>query len=305
MYKVPPLPDRKFPIIKIVFFIVVIIGVTSGGVAIFKLRKTENICVNPYQLKDFTASKEIVRFCGDALYKGSNKVVSKSEFPDLFEYVNSGDGKSYPVEQDVRLFNDKSDEFVSFKSFINYYSWTNSAIGVYRKEGNKYNLVFKKSFKDNPGRWVSISFGDDYLSRDSVFFLSKSGSGMVISGDIGMLGCMGACRLLWWDYYEWDTNKKMYVLANNKHPEAFKKVLENYEEWDKTTCQTPTIKKPKTVTELYPLRKDKEKLCSDDAIEPATTTKEAEMLLKGIKAVKSIINGENIGLSQVKDVILD
>jgi hypothetical protein len=39
--------------------------------------------------------------------------------------------------------------------------------------------------------------------------------------------------------------------------------------------------------------------------EPSTTVKQAEMLLKGIKAIKMIIDGKNISMNEVQDIELN
>jgi len=265
----------------------------------YKIQKDN--CVNPFELKDFTAGIETVRICNDTLYRGSTKVVGKEEYPDLFEFLLNEDSKPEKVKQYVRVFEKEKQEYISMKTVIDYASWNDSSIGIYRKEGKEYKLIFKKAFDDNQGRWVNIEFGEDYTSRDSYFYLSSTGEGMSISGDLGYLGCLGRCRLLWWDYYDWNASKKTFVLANNKHPENFKRLLEDYEEKDKNTC-LDEANVPESISSLYPIKKNKERICSDKAIEPATTLGQAEMLLKGKEAIRLIINGENIPLSEVDKV---
>jgi len=268
--------------------------------ASFFYKNDKNNCINPLEVKDFTSGIETVRICNDTLYRGSTKVVGKNEYPELFEFLLNKDSKPEKVKQYVRVFESDSQEYVSMKSIIDYTSWNDSSIGIYRKEGKEYKLIFKKAFDDNQGRWVNIEFGEDYTSRDPYFNLSSTGEGISISGDLGYLGCLG-CRLLWWDYYDWDTNKKTFVLANNKHPENFKRLLEDYEEKDKNTC-LDQAKVSESITDLYSVRKNKDKICSDNAIEPATTLSQAEMLLKGKEAIRLIISGENIPMSQVDKV---
>jgi hypothetical protein len=261
-------------------------------------------CVNPFEVKDFTSGKEKVMICDKALYRGSVKVVDNNEFPDLFQFLLNKDSKPNEVRQYVRIFEKDKTELVSVKSTINYGSWNNSAIGIYRKEkNNTYNLIFDKTFKDNPGRWVNIEFGEDYSTKDPYYYLTYPGSGISISGDIGYLGCYGACRMLWWDYYDWDPVKKTFVLVNNKHPDAFKKLLEYYEQLDKDACLDESSVTG-SISDLYPIRKDKEKICSDDAFAPYTTSKQAEMLLKGKRAISLIISGQNISISNVNKVVI-
>lgn len=285
-------------------FIIIILFVTSLLTIVYFYKNDEPKCVNPYEVKDSSSGKEIVRICGNTLYRGNIKVVGENEYPDLFEFLLNKDSKPDIVKQYVRVFEVDKQEYVSMKSVIDYISWNNSSIGIYRKEGNKYALIFKKAFSDNPGRWVNIEFGEDYTSKSPSFYLSSQGDGISISGDLGYLGCTGACRILWWDFYDWDSNKKTFVLANNKHVENFKKILANYEEMDKTTCFSE-VNISESISNLYPIRKDKEKICSDDAEQPYTTIKQAEMLLKGKKAIELIINGENIPMSQVDKVKID
>lgn len=267
--------------------------------------KDENACVNPFEVKDFTSGKEQVAICNNSFYVGSQKVVSKDEFPDLFQFILNKDSKSNEVKQYVRIFEKDKTELISIKSTIDYTSLNNSAIGIYQKEkNNKYKLIFKKTFRDNPGRWVNIEFGEDYSTKDPYFYLNYPGSGISISGDIGYLGCFGACRMLWWDYYDWDSGKKTFTLVNNKHPEAFKKMLESYEQLDKNACLDES-NVTGSISDLYSIRKDKEKICSDDASEPYTTSKQAEMLIKGKKAIELIIGGQNISISEVSKVKID
>ncbi len=287
------LPILKFIVVVIIFAIILLS-------AFYFYKSNKDNCVNPFEVKDFTSGKEAVRICNDVLFRGSTKVVGKDEYPDLFEFLLNEDSKPDEVKQYVRVFEKDKHEYVSVKSIIDYTSWHNSSIGIYVKEDKEYKLIFKKSFDDNQGRWVNIEFGEDYTSRDPYFNLTSTGEGVSISGDLGYLGCLG-CRLLWWDYYVWDAGKKTFVLANNKYPENFKRLLEDYEEKDKTTCFDQE-KVSESISDLYLIRKDKDKICADDAIEPATTISQAEMLLKAKEAIRRIINGENIPMSKVDEV---
>lgn len=283
-----------------VFFLILLIFYCYSYLSNYK-----KDCINPFEVKDFTSGKEQVMICDKALYRGSVKVVDNKGFPDLFQFLLNKDSKSNEVRQYVRAFERDKTELVSVKSTIDYGSWNSSAIGVYRKEvNNTYKPIFKKAFKDNPGRWVNIIFGEDYSTKDPYFYLNYPGSGISISGDLGYLGCYGACRMLWWDYYDWDPEKKTFVLVNNKHPEAFKKLLEEYEKLDKNACLDESSITD-SISDLFPARKDKEKICSDDAFAPYTTSKQAEMLLKGKKAINLIISGQNISISDVNKIILD
>lgn len=263
-------------------------------------RKT---CTNPYELKDFTSGVEKIEICKDEINRGSIKVLSKDEYPDLFEFILNG--KPEKLKQYIRVFKKDNSEYISIKSVMDFTSWNTTAIGIYRKEDEEYELVFKKAFADNRGRWVNIEFGEDYTYRDPYFYLNSHGEGITISGDIGYLGCLGACRLLWWDYYEWSPKKKTFVLANNKHHDEFKKLLEDYESFDKTKCQEEAGE-VKSISELYETRNDKKKICDDEAGEPATTISQAETLLKGLRAIKMILKGQNISINEVEKLeILD
>ena len=282
----------------------VILFVIALLIICYFYKNNKNNCVNPFELKDFISGKERVMICDNTLYRGSTRVVSKNEYPNLFEFLLNKDSKPNKVKQYVRVFEKNKQEYVSMKSVIDYVSWNNSSIGIYRKEGNEYKLIFKKAFGDNLGRWVNITFGEDYSTRDPYFYLTKPGEGISISGDIGYLGCYGACRLLWWDYYDWDSSKKTFVLANNKHPEEFKKLLENYENFDKNKC-LDEANVSESISSLYPIRKNKEKICADDVTTPFTTSKQAETLLKGKRAIELIIKGQNISISEVGKVKID
>lgn len=273
------------------------------GVLFFVNYRNSNIpkCLSPYEIKSTLPNSEIIKICDNILYANSIKIVSEKEFPDLFNHHYKNDDKLNEVKQYIRVFEKDNQEYISVKSEFDQVSLVDSAIGIYRKENDKYNLVFKRTFDDNQGRWVNIEFGEDYSSRDPLFYLTSHGKGFSISGDIGYLGCVGACRLLWWDYYDWDSNKKTFVLENNKHTEQFKRLLDNYEEMDKDTCPNEA-NVSESISNLYQVRKNKEKICSDNAEEPATTIGQAEMLLKGKKAIELILAGENISMSQVKNV---
>lgn len=262
----------------------------------------QKICTNPYELKDFTSSIERVEVCNNKIYKGSTQIVSKDEYPDLFEFKLND--KSEKLKQYVRVFEKDKAEYISIKSIMDYTSWNTSSIGIYRKENNEYTLVFKKGFDDSQGRWVDIEFGEDYSYRDRYFYLNARGEGLTISGDIGYLGCYGECRLLWWDHYDWDSKKRTFVLANNKHPDEFQKLLESYEDFDKNRCQDEAGVN-KSISELYKIRKDKEKICGDGVGEPATTPEQAKMLLKGMRAINLILDGKNISINDVGGVELN
>ncbi len=291
---------NKFIILLISLGILVIIFIIYPNI----LNKSSDNCFNPYELKDFTSGKEVARICNDTLLIDSKKVVSKKEFPDLFEFKLDKDSKPDKVKQYVRIFEKDKQEYVSLKSYIDYGPWNNSAIGIYRKEGNKFTLIFKKTFNENLGRWVNIEFGEDSTGRDPLYYINYHGEGISVSGDIGYLGCYGACRLLWWDFYDWDSGKKTFVLANNKHVDEFKRLLADYKERDNTTCMNEA-NVSESITNLYPIRKNKEIFCSDNAVQPYTTPKQAEILLKGEKAIELIIGGQNISNSQVDKVKID
>jgi len=285
-------------------FIVIILFAIGLMTAFFYYLNRKDNCVNPYEVKDTSSRKEIVRICDNALYRGSIKIVNDKEFPDLFRFYLNKESKPDKVRQSVRVFTKDGSDYVSIVSLIDYKSWNNSAIGIFRKGKESYSTIFKKTFKDNQGRWVNIDFGEDYSTRDPYFYLSYSGEGFTISGDIGYLGCYGRCRMLWWDFYDWDSNKKTYVLSNNKHIDNFKKLLESYEEWDKTTC-LDEANLSESISNLYSIRKNKEHICTDNVGGPYTTPGQAEMLLKGIKAIKMIIGGENVSNSQVDKIKID
>lgn len=292
------------PLIKLFSIIVFITVLITGVIFFYSNNKKEIICTNPYELKDSTLGKDTVRICDSTLYRGEIKIVDDTEFPDLFIFRLGKDSKPEKVKQFVRVFEKDKQEYVSVKSEIDYTAWIDSAIGIYRKDDNSYSLVFKKSFEENQGRWVNIDFGEDTISRDNLFYLSSRGEGFSISGDLGYLGCLGACRMLWWDYYDWDSDKKMFVLVNNKHPEQFKKLLELYEDFDKNKC-LDEVNVKESISSLYESRKNKTKLCSDDAQVPFTSPGQAETLLKGIKAINKIIAGENIPMSMVNGIKID
>jgi len=272
--------------------------------SLYSLKKSWQECINPLELKDFTEGTEDVEVCGNKIYRGKTAIISKDEFPDLFEHKLNEESEPTKLKQYIRVFEKDKKEYVSIKSIIDYVSWNNSAIGIYRKTDDGYVEIFKRSFSDNQGRWVDIEFGEDYSYRDVYFYLNAHGDGLTISGDIGYLGCYGACRLLWWDYYEWDSKEKTFVLANNKHPNEFQRLLESYEDFDKTRCQDEAGI-DKSISELFKTRKDKERICADSFDEPATSPEQAEMLLKGMKAIKLIIEGENISMDEVSDIKLD
>lgn len=284
----------------LISIVLIIVAIVSAS-AFFYWLNSKNDCINPYEVKDSTSGKEAIRLCGSAFYRGSIKIVDSKEFPDLFKFYLNKDSKPDKVKQSVRVFTKDKTEYVSIVSLIDYNSWNNSAIAIYKKNEDGYVPIFKKTFTDNQGRWVNIQFGEDYTTRDPYFYLSQPGEGFTISGDLGYLGCLGACRMLWWDFYDWDSDKKMFVLSNNKHADNFKKLLESYQDLDKNTCLNETNLN-KSIAELYPFRKDKQKFCGDEAIVPYTTPEQAEMLLKGIKAIKKIIGGENISITEVDSV---
>ena len=297
---------KKLFIYKL-FLILIFLGVVTGFTAFYsanrKIQAKDN-CVNVFEVKDYTTRTEPVKICDGTLFRGKIRVVGKSEFPDLFQFSLGKDKKPDDVVQYVRVFEKDKQEYVSLKSVIDYRSWNNSALGIFRKESDSYIPVFRRTFDENNGRWVNIEFGEDNSYKDTFFYLTHQGEGLTISGDLGFLGCFGGCRMLWWDFYDWNSDKKTYVLSNNKHIENFKKLLESYEELDKKTCYRE-ININTSISNLYPLRKDKEKICGDMLSEPSTTVEQAEMLLKGIKAIKMIIDGKNISMNEVKEIELN
>lgn len=292
------------PLLKLISLVIFIVCLITGIYFFNANNKEVVVCTNPYEVKDSTSGHDAIKICDNAFYRGDVKIVDDKEFPDLFGFSLGKDKKPDKVKQFVRVFRKEKTDYISIVSVIDYTSWINSAIGIYRKDDDKYSTIFKKSFDDNQGRWVNIEFGEDYTTRDPYFYLSSRGEGFSISGDLGYLGCYGACRMLWWDYYDWDSSKEMFVLSNNKHAENFKKLLENYEDLDKTKC-LDEANVSESISTLYPLRKNKDKICSDNSVVPYTTPEQAAMLLKGIKAIKMIIAGENIPMSMIGDIKLD
>ena len=297
---------QKRKTIKILTSIIFLILLLAGVYVYYSFnnQKSVIVCTNPYEVKDSTNGHDAVKICDNVFYRGDMKVVDDKEFPDLFRFNLDKDSKPDPVRQSVRIFKKDGVDYISIVSLIDYRTWNNSAIGIYRKDEEQYTPIFKRTFDDNRGRWVNIDFGEDYSSRDPYFYIESTGQGFTISGDLGYLGCYGACRILWWDHYDWDDTKKMFVLSNNKYGDNFKKLLDNYEDLNNTIC-TNEAHVSESISDLYPLRKNKERICSDDAVVPYTTPEQAAMLLKGIKAIKMIIAGENVPMSKVADITLD
>lgn len=288
--------SKKTLFFFVLFFIICIL--------ILHFYKSRGNCVNPFEVKNFIQGNKIIQICNNILFVGSIKVVSDKEFPDLFRYSLNKDSKPYEVVQYIRNYKERETELISFVSTIDSITWNKSAIGIFRKEKDgEYKLIFKREFKDNQGRWVDINFGIDYVDKDPYFFLRSKGSGFSIKGDIGMLGCYGACRMPWQDFYDWDDNKGTYVIVNNEKPEIFKKLMNSYDNLDKSTCQNK-IGESLTISELYPIRKDKLKFCSDTSEVPYTTNTQAKNFLKAKKAIQMIINGKNLSSSDISKINL-
>lgn len=274
---------------KVLLFIIIITSLKY-------FLSSKNNCVNPFEVQDYTESKkESVRICGDKLFRGSIEVVSRSQFPDLFEYKLNKDKEPVKTEHRIRIFSrEKNSEYVSIISVIDWATWFNSSIGIYRKEGSTYKQVFKRTFSDNGGRWVYIYF----LSSQPESYNDI----LTISGDLGYLGCY-SCRINWTDYYDWSDSQKTFVMANNKHTEEFKKLLEEYETNDITICKNEA-NLDESITNLYPTRKGKKKFCSDSAVVPYTSFDQATIFLKTKKAIGEIIDGKNISINEVKNIKL-
>lgn len=271
---------------KILFFVIIITSLKFFLLA-------NNNCVNPFEVRDYRMSKkEIVKICNNKLYFGSKKIVDKKDYQDLFEYKVSD--KFEPTEQHVIIFEQSNKTYVSVISIVNGVSWYRSAIGVYRKNSNNFELVFKKDFSENKGRYSEINF----------FSMDEKGAGikgLTISRDVGHLGCYG-CLMEWTDYYDWDQNKQTFVLSNNKHAFEFSKLLEKYQNEDESACNDVNYAKA-SITELYKYRKGIEKFCDDNAIVPYISSDQATIFLKAKKAIGEIINGKNISIEDLESII--
>lgn len=257
---------------------------------------SKSSCTNPFEVQDYTESKkEVVKICGDKFFRGNIEVVNKSKFPDLFEYKLNKDKDPVNTEHRIRIFSkEKGSEYVSIISVIDWTTWLNSSIGIYRKEGNTYKQVFKRTFSDNNGRWIYIHF----LSSEPMFYNNI----LSISDDLGYLGCY-SCRINWTDYYDWSDSEKTFVLANNKHSFEFKKLLEEYETNDVTICKNEA-NLDESITNLYQYRNGNEKFCGDSAEVPFTSSGQATIFLKAKKAIGEIINGKNFSIKDVENIKL-
>lgn len=253
-----------------------------------------NRCSNPFELRDYTKKKnEFVKICKDVIIRGKSRVLQKKEYQDLFQIKVA---KKYePTKQYIRVFELEGKEYVSIISVADYSFWVKSAIGIYRKENNSYKPIFAKGFEENHGRYSNIVFStsdyDDYHQ------------GLVISGDVGHLGCYG-CRINWHDFYNWDSTKKTYVVSNNKRADEFRNLLKEYEEQDVRSCNN-TSASGKSISELYPKRKDKEKFCDDSAVVPYVSSDQVAIFLKAKKAIEKILEGENISIKDIKNISLE
>ncbi len=284
---------QYFRIIKKSWFVCCLI-VLSGIYAYRYISRPIIQCQNAFEVQDYTESKEgAIRICDDKLYRGSTLVIDKNNFPDLFQFTLNKDSSPTKTKHRIRIFEmGKGKEYVSIISVIDWTTWYNSAIGIYRKEGKEYKLVFKKSFSDSTGRWVFIRFipSEPYMDNTTVS----------ISGDIGYLGCWG-CRMNWTDYYDWSDKDGTYILANNKHQNEFKILLEEYEKNDKTACKNES-NMDVSITNLYSYRNGKDKFCDDAAVAPNISSNQATVFLKAKTAIKEIIYGKNTSMKEIEEI---
>jgi len=253
-------------------------------------------CKNPFEVRDYISTRGPVQICNGAFYRGSIKITDIKQFPDLFQFKLSTKNEIESTKQYVRVYEMDKTEVISIISTIDYLTWFNTSIGVYRKEGKSYKQIFKKTFADHMGRYADIRFvpsGDETGYDLNAFF---------ISGDLGWLGCYG-CRINWKDYYSWDSYSKTYVLSNNKYPNEFKKLLTEYEENDQKICRNENGLDD-SITNLYSSRMKSEKYCGDNAIAPYTSSGQATIFLKGKQAIKKILDGQNISVNEVSKIKL-
>jgi hypothetical protein len=276
--------------LKIILIILIILLILV--VAVFAFPKTK--CKNPFLVQDYSKERNNqVKVCNDIFYYGNTKIVGKNNFRDLFEYKVS---KKYePTKQYIRIFERKDTTYVAITSIIDFVSWYKTSIGIYKKDLNGFNEVFKLPFKAVSGRYSNIRFvSSDYLNyHDQI----------EASGDLGYLGCYG-CRINWVDYYHWSQKKQTYILANNKHKDEFNKIKVELEEQNQNAC-LETSGVPGIISELYSTRKNSKGFCDDRAVVPYITSEQASILLKAIKAAEFILDNRNIAGKDIKDIKID
>jgi len=249
-----------------------------------------DICKNPEQVYDRSRdSAKQVLLCTDKITYGGITVVQKKTLPDLFRY-RFLDKEDQPVKTYVDIFQKSTGiHYIAVRTMWDYTTGRFSAVGIFKEQNGTFTPIFRKTFDENRGRGVDISFHSSPGLDSGPFDYSY----ISISGDVGKLGCYG-CRMEWTDYYDWNQDAGTFLLANNAHVQEFEQLKSEYEERDKTACSDVADAYGARISDLFPDRHDKEQFCGDNAMIPYISNVEAGIFMKAKQTITDILAGKNV-----------
>lgn len=277
--------------------ILLVILIAIAGFAFYKYIPTNSIddCKNPPKMEDYTSGKERLVICKDTIQYGNQTVTTRKDTPDLFGY-RFNDKETWDVTQEVVAYKLDNKEFIAIFSVVNPQTWYKRSGYIFQKDGNKFKLIFHKSFEDLNGRWTGVRFDENGSLFDS--------NAIAVNQDFGYMGPLGQ-RIYWRDYYVWDSSKNTFILANDKMSFRLDEIRKTYNELDQEACgnESPSMVGRK-ISDLYSTKKNSEHFCNDSSPVPYISNAQAEMFLKAKKALVEIGQGKNYSFSEIKNIAL-
>lgn len=271
-----------------------------GIILLFKLftptpTTSQENCKNPTKLEDYTDRDKRLLICEDSVTYGDVMVTNKNNTPGIFEY-KFNDQDPWEPTHEVIVYSIDKDEFIAIFPVINPQSWYRRSGYIFQKTEDSYKLIFDRDFESLSGRWTGVRFDENGSVFDS--------NVLVVNQDLGALGPEGQ-RIRWTDYYQWDSNKNSYILANDKMGFRMKELIKSYDELDLVACGNESQDLVgKRISELYQTRSQNDHFCIDNSPVPYISNKQATLFLKAKKALDANSKGDNKSYNDIESINL-
>lgn len=273
--------------------IALIIGIVTLLNVFTPFSASQEKCKNPTKFEDYTDRDKRLHICEDSINYGDLMVTDKKSTPGIFEY-KFNDQDPWKPTHEVIVYSIDKDEFIAIFPVINPQSWYRRSGYIFQKTEDSYKLIFERDFESLSGRWTGVRFDENGSVFDS--------NVLVVNQDLGALGPEGQ-RIRWTDYYQWDSNKNSYILANDKMGFRMKELIKSYDELDLVACGNESQDLVgKRISELYQARSKNDHFCNDTSPVPYISNKQATLFLKAKKALESNSNGDNKSFKDIKSV---
>ena len=174
-------------------------------------------------------SINLKRSGGDSWY-ATKSIEDIDSFYDLFQYVNPEGRdafKDFPTIKVVEVFPASNPKFIAIQSIVDAGLTYRTAIGIYIVQDGTPVRVFRKGFREIPGRWIYVE-------------LANSSATFSINRDFGALG-VGANVMEWEDFYTWNSANEKFEVDNVSHKREFEDLLSKYDEMNDRGCSQSVL----------------------------------------------------------------